>query len=109
MTYRTGLANDVQGVEYGYVIHLVYGCKASPSEKTNSTINDSPEANTMSWEFTTTPVNVTGHKPTSHIEIDSTKVDPTQLKALEDLLYGTDEAEAQLPTPDEVAALFKAA
>ena len=109
MTYRSGLANDTEGVEYGYIIHLVYGCKASPSEKTNSTINDNPEANTMSWEFTTTPVNVTGHKPTSHIEIDSTKVDPTQLKALEDLLYGTDEAPAKLPLPDEVAAIFKAA
>lgn len=109
LTYRSGLANDTEGTEYGYIIHLVYGCKASPSEKTNSTINDSPEANTMSWEFTTTPVSVTGHKATSHIEIDSTKVDATQLKALEDILYGSDEAEARLPLPDEVAELFKTA
>lgn len=109
LTYRSGLANDTEGTEYGYVIHLVYGCKASPSEKTNSTINDSPEANTMSWEFTTTPVAVTGHKPTSHIEIDSTKVDPTQLAALEAILYGSESEEARLPLPDEVAQLFKAA
>lgn len=109
LTYRSGLANDTEGVEYGYIIHLVYGCKASPSEKTNSTINDSPEANTMSWEFTTTPVEVTGHKKTSHIEIDSTKVDAEKLAALEDILYGTDEAEARLPLPDEVKALFETA
>lgn len=109
LTYRSGLANDTEGVEYGYIIHLVYGCKASPSEKTNSTINDSPEANTMSWEFTTTPVSVTDHKPTSHIEIDSTKVSPEQLKALEDILYGTEENEARLPLPDEVKTLFTTA
>lgn len=106
MTYRSGLANDTEGTEYGYIIHLVYGCKASPSEKTNSTINDSPEANTMSWEFTTTPVSVTGHKSTSHIEIDSTKVDATKLTALEDILYGTDNEEPRLPLPDEVKTLF---
>lgn len=108
MTYRSGLANDLEGTEYGYIIHLVYGCKASPSEKTNSTINDSPEANTMSWEFTTTPVDVTGLKKTSHLEIDSTKVDPTKLKALEDMLYGTDDEGSvpTLPLPDEVKAMF---
>jgi hypothetical protein len=109
LTYRSGLANDTEGVEYGYIIHLVYGCKASPSEKTNSTINDSPEANTMSWEFTTTPVSVTGHKPTSHIEIDSTKVDATKLKALEDILYGSDSEEARLPLPDEVKTILESA
>ena len=109
LTYRSGLANDTEGTEYGYVIHLVYGCKASPSEKTNSTINDSPEANTMSWEFTTTPVAVTGYKNTSHIEIDSTKVTEAQIKALEDILYGTDEAEARLPLPDEVKTILEGA
>lgn len=109
MTYRSGLANDTEGTEYGYIIHLVYGCKASPSEKTNSTINDSPEANTMSWEFTTTPVTVTGHKSTSHIEIDSTKVDPAQLAALEDILYGSEDKEPRLPLPDEVKTLFTTA
>lgn len=106
MTYRTTLANDTDGYDHGYVIHLVYGCKASPSEKTNSTINDSPEANTMSWEFTTTPVAVAGYKNTSHIEIDSTKVSPVQLAALEDILYGSEEAEARLPLPDEIKRLF---
>lgn len=109
LTYRSGLGNDTDGIEHGYIIHLVYGCKASPSEKTNSTINDSPEANTMSWEFTTTPVAVTGYKNTSHIEINSTKVDPTQLAALEDILYGTEENEPRLPLPDEIKTLFNTA
>ena len=109
MTYRSGLANDTDGVDYGYVIHLVYGCKVSPSEKTNSTINDSPEANTMSWEFTTTPVAVTGYKPTSHIEIISTEVDPEKLQAFEDILYGKEGSDdlPRLPFPDEVATLLK--
>ena len=108
LTYRSGLANDTEGTEYGYIIHLVYGCKASPSEKTNSTINDSPEANTMSWEFTTTPVAATGFKPTSHIEINSTKVDAEKLAALEAILYGSDGDEnvARLPLPDEVKSIL---
>lgn len=112
MTYRSGLANDTEGVDYGYVIHLVYGCKVSPSEKTNSTINDSPEANTMSWEFTTTPVAVEGFKPTSHIEIISTdfadEAGKQKLKALEDILYGTESAEPRLPFPDELKTILAA-
>lgn len=112
MTYRTTLANDVDGTDYGYIIHLVYGCKAAPSEKTNSTINDSPEANTMSWEFTTTPVEVgTGFSKTSHIEINSKKVSAEQLAALEKILYG-DDGEAgvpRLPLPSELKTIFTAA
>lgn len=106
-SYRTVLGNDVKGNDYGYKLHLVYGAKAAPSEKAYATINDSPEAMTMSWEFTTTPVAVEGFKPTSHIEIDSTKVDSTKLAALEDILYGSASEEARLPLPSEIADLMK--
>ena len=111
LCYRTSLGNDVDGSDYGYKLHLVYGCLAAPSEKSYSTINDSPEAITFSWEVSTTPVNVTGFKPTSQITIDSTKVDEVKLKSLEDILYGKDgegpaATEPKLPLPDEIAALF---
>lgn len=96
--------------EAGYKINLVYNATVSPSEKGYETVNDSPDALTMSWEVSTTAVNVTGHKPTAHITIDSTKVkDKTKLKKLEDKLYGTAEAEPTLPSPDEVLAIFAAA
>ena len=107
-TCRTLVGNDVEGTELGYKIHIVYNAMAAPSEKAYATVNDSPEAITFSWELTTTPVAVTGYKPTASITIDSTKVDETKLKALEDLLYGTEEAEPTLPTPDEVIALLAA-
>ena len=106
MSYVTTLGNDTENTNHGYKIHLVYGALASPSEKQYGTINDSPEAVTFSWEFSTTPVNVTGHKPTSLITIDSTKVDAEKLAALEAALYGTDDKEAYLPLPDEVATLL---
>lgn len=109
LSYRSGIGNDTDGIEHGYIVHLVYGCKAAPSEKTNTTINDSPEAMTMSWEFTTTPVAVTGFKNASHIEIDSTKVDAEKLSALEAILYGSDNAEARLPLPDEVKSIITGA
>lgn len=108
LSYRTVLGNDVDNNNYGYKLHLVYGALASVSEKAFATINDSPEAITFSWEFSTTPVNVEGHKPTSIITIDSTKVDAEKLKALEAILYGSAEAEARLPLPDEVAELMAA-
>ena len=113
--YRTMLGNDTASDEDdGYKLHLVYGATASPSEKNYTTINDSPEAVTLSWEFDTTPVNVTGHKPTATLTIDSRAADPTKLKRLEDLLYGTDAGaegtpaatEPKLPLPDEVIAIF---
>ena len=103
LCYRTTIGNDVDGNDHGYKLHLVYGCLAAPSEKAYSTINDNPDAITFSWEVSTTPVNVTGFKPTSQITIDSTKADPTKLQALEDILYGTAEKEASLPLPDVVA------
>ena len=108
LCYRTVLGNDTESNEYGYKLHLIYGAQASPSEKAYATINDSPEPITMSWEFTTTPVEVTGHKPTACITIDSTKADPTKLKALEDILYGKENEDPRLPLPDEVKTLMTA-
>lgn len=106
LSYRTVLGNDTDLNEHGYKLHLVYGCSCSPSEKSYSTINDSPDAITFSWEFSTTPVEVKGHKPTACIVIDSTKVDATKLQDLEDALYGTEQADAYLPMPDEVITLL---
>lgn len=108
-TCRTLIGNDIEGTELGYKLHIVYNAMAAPSEKAYATVNDSPEAITFSWELTTTPVAVTGYKPTASITIDSTKVDAEKLAALEDVLYGTEEAEATLPSPDEVIAMLKAA
>ena len=106
LCYRTTLGNDTDGNNYGYKLHMVYGCLAAPSEKAFSTINDSPEALTFSWEVSTTPVNVAGHKPTAHLEIDSTKADPVKLAALEKILYGDTDTEARLPLPDEIVTLM---
>lgn len=105
LAYKTTLGNDIVGNEYGYKLHLLYGCKAAPSEKAYSTINDSPEAITFSWEISTTPVNVKGFKPTSNLTIDSSKVDPEKLAALETILFGSESAEARLPLPDEIITL----
>lgn len=115
MAYRTVVGNDVENDNYGYKLHLIYGALAAPSEKGYSTINDSPEAITFSWEVSTTPVNVTGFKPTASIVIDSTKADPVKLAALEEILYGKDPSsnggsdgvDPRLPLPDEIAKLMK--
>lgn len=104
--YKTTLGNDTDNNAYGYKLHLVYGALASPSEKAYATINDSPEAITFSWEVTTTPVEVEGHKPTSIVTIDSTKIDAEKLAAIEAVLYGSDEAEARLPLPSEIVELM---
>ena len=114
MSYKTVLGNDVDGENYGYKLHIIYGAMASPSEKGYATINDSPEAITFSWEVTTTPVSVTGFKPTASLTIDSTKADPTKLAALEEILYGKDGTggledtgvDPRLPLPDEIAELM---
>lgn len=106
LSFRTKVGNDVDGMDFGYKLHLVYGALAAPSEKAYATINDSPEAIAFSWEITTTPVPVTDYKPTSLIVIDSTVVDGADLTALENLLYGAASVEAALPTPDAVIALF---
>lgn len=102
LSYVTTKGNDVKGNSLGYLIHLVYGCMAAPSEKAYATINDSPEAITFSWELTTTPVPVEGFQPTATIVIDSTQVDPEKLKKFEEILYGSSTAAAKLPLPGEV-------
>ena len=106
LCYRTTLGNDTDSNNHGYKLHIIYGALAAPSEKAYATINDSPEAITFSWEFKTTPVNVTGHKPTASIVIDSTKVDAEKLAALEKILYGDADVEPRLPLPDEVAQVI---
>lgn len=106
LSYKTTVGNDVNNNNHGYKLHLIYGAVASPSEKSYSTINDSPDAITFSWEISTTPVNVTGHKPTALLTIDSTKVDPAKLAKLEAVLYGSSEADARLPLPDEIVSIL---
>ena len=105
LSYRTLKGNDTDGNAHGYKIHLIYGCKAAPSEKSYATVNDSPEAITFSWEVNTTPVAVEGIKPTSILTIDSTKVDAGALEALEAIIWGSDSSEARLPLPDEVVSI----
>lgn len=102
--YRTKLTNDLNIDEYKY--HLIYGASASPSEKAYSTVNDSPDAITFSWELNTTPVNVSDHKPTAILTIDTEKVDKDNLKALNDVLFGSEDTEPRLPLPDEVAKII---
>lgn len=109
LAYQTGIGNDVEDLDYGYKLHLIYGAEAAPSERAYETINDQPEGIVLSWEVTTTPVPVTGKKPTAHLTIDSTKVAADKLAALEAILFGTVGADPRLPLPDEVAALFASA
>lgn len=106
LSYVTKLGNDVDLSDYGYKLHLIYGGLASPSEKGYSTVNDSPEAITFSWEVSTTPVEVPGFKPTASVVIDSTKVSKAELAKLEDILYGTEDAEPRLPLPAELITIF---
>lgn len=122
LCYRTTLGNDAKGNDYGYKLHIIYGCTAAPSEKAYATINDSPEAITFSWEVSTTPVaigdvNGKSYKPTAHIEIDSTKFTEETAKAklasLEDKLYGTDGGsgsgtESELLLPNEIITMLSA-
>ena len=116
LCYRTTLGNDSKGNDYGYKLHIIYGAMASPSEKAYSTINDSPDAITFSWELSTTPVAVANFKPTASLTIDSTKVDAQKLAQLEEILYGKDGSgedhstgavDPRLPLPDEIANIMK--
>jgi len=106
MSYQTRVGNDVDSTEFGYKIHLIYGALAAPSERAYATINDSPEAITFSWEVTTTPVEVSGFKPTATLVIDSTKVEAEKMAAIEAILYGSESEEARLPLPDEVLSII---
>ena len=108
LCYRTVVGNDIAGNDFGYKLHIIYGATAAPSEKSYSTINDSPEAITFSWEVNCTPVEIDGFKPTASLIIDSTKVDAEKLAALEAKLYGGESSEAMLPLPSEIAQMFKA-
>lgn len=115
-SYRSLIGNDTEGTDAGYKIHIVYGCKASPSSKTNSSVNESPEPGEMSWEVTTTPINIAGYKPTAHLEINSTdfktEAEKAKLKAFEDFLYGTDTVgtttgvDGTFPMPEKVIELL---
>lgn len=109
LSYRTRLGNDIDGTDHGYKLHLIYGALAAPSEKAYATINDSPEAITLSWELSTTAVEVPGLKPSATLTIDSTKVDPDALSTLEGILYGAAETEPRLPLPAEIIDLFAGA
>ena len=117
MSYRTLIGNEIVGTDYGFKIHLLWGGKAQPSDKTRSTVNDNPEATEMSYEVTTTPVGVTAinpdtgtaYKPTSYMYIDSTKVDKSKMDSFLKILWGSEDSESRLPSPDEVIAHFKGA
>lgn len=114
LAYRTILGNDTELDKHGYVIHLIYGATASPSSKDHSTINESRDLEAMSWEISTTPVavgtiNGVEYKPTATLEIDSTKHTEAQMKAIEDVLYGTESTESRLPLPAEVLTIISEA
>ena len=106
LSYQTIIGNDVDSNAHGYKIHLIYGALAAPSEKAYATVNDSPEAITFSWEVTTTPVEVSGFKPTATLVIDSTKVEAEAMAAIEAILYGSESEDARLPLPDEVLSII---
>lgn len=114
MSYRTVLGNDLEGEDYAYKLHLIYGATAAPSEKAYATINDSPEAITFSWEVTTNPVQVPGFKPTASIVLDSSKLEETKLEAIEEILYGkdagtddtTEAVDPRLPLPSEILTIL---
>ena len=108
LSYVTTLGNDLLKEEYGYVIHLLYGCMAAPSSRQYETINKDPEAIKLSWELTTTPVAVEGKRPTAHLQLVSTDIEKTKLKKIEDILYGTESEPARMPLPDEIKTILAA-
>lgn len=105
--YKSILGNDIKGNDYGYKLHIWYGCKAAPSERSHSTVNDSPEPQNPSWSISSTPIAVPGAKPSSVLTFNSTTTPSEKLKKIEDILYGTDEADARLPLPSEIIELLK--
>lgn len=106
LSYKTIIGNDLEGDDHGYKLHIIYNAKASPTDKSYTTVSDSPDAITFSWELTTTPLTIPGFKPTANITIDSTKVDATKLQELETILYGSEEEEARLPLPSEIVNIM---
>lgn len=109
LCYRTKIGNAISGMDLGYKLHLIYNGLASPSERANATVNDSPEALAFSWNFSTTPVPVTGHKDSATVTLDSTKIDPTKMAAIELILFGAPGVDPRLPMPDELIALIGSA
>ena len=109
LCYRTLIGNDEEGTDHGYKIHILYDCLASPSERSHSTVNDSPEATTLSWTVSTIPINVTGYKPSANIEIDSTKTDAAKLTEIEDYLYGSANGSPTLLKPDRIIEIINGA
>ena len=107
LCYRTSVGNDIQGQNYSYKLHLIYGCTVAPSEKSYSTINDNPEAITFSWELSTVPVPVDGFSPTASLVIDASKVDEGKMQQLEDALFGNESSEATLLLPNQIMELIK--
>jgi len=105
--YKSILGNDIKGNDYGYKLHIWYGCKAAPSERSHSTVNDSPEPQNPSWTVSSTPIAVPGAKPSSVLTFNSTTTPAEKLKKIEDILYGTDDADARLPLPSEIIELLK--
>ena len=108
LCYRTSVGNDIQGQNFSYKLHLIYGCTVAPSEKSYSTINDNPEAITFSWELSTVPVPVDGFSPTASLVIDASKVDEGKMQQLEDALFGDESNEAKLLLPNEIMEMLKA-
>ena len=106
MCYRTLIGNDTEDTDHGYYLHIIYGAYASPSEKTYTTVSETPETITFSWELTTTPVSVANYEPTASVTIDSRTISAANLKKLEDVLYGSTDKEPKLPLPDEIASLI---
>lgn len=109
VAYKTTIGNDTEGDDYGYELHLVYGCLAAPAEEAHNSKNESPEGMTMSWSVSTTPVDVEGKSPTATVTLNSTKVGDKVMKALEDVLYGSSTADARLPLPNEIIELINTA
>ena len=109
LCYKTTLGNDTDGEDYGYELHLVYGGLAAPAEEAHNSKNESPEGMTMSWSVSTTPVDVEGKKPTATVTINSVKAGEKVMKAVEDVLYGSEKAEARLPLPNELKTLIEQA
>lgn len=107
LCYRTSVGNDIQGQNFSYKLHLIYGCTVAPSEKSYSTINDNPEAITFSWELSTVPVPVDGFSPTASLVIDASKVDEGKMALLEDALFGDESNEAKLLLPNEIMEMLK--
>lgn len=106
LCYKTIIGNDVKQDKFGYKLHFVYGATAAPSEKGYKTVSDSPEAMTFSWSIDTVPVNVTGSEPTATLVVDSRTCDPEKLIELENIIYGSTEADARLPLPDEIISII---